>query len=79
MVKAAAGNKKSGEDVMRLLLDRRGDDVTITDDVVTGYRTGCLHNDRSGRIGPTNKTAKNEAEAVKEERKYIKYYLGLVL
>ena len=34
MVKAAAGNGESGEKVMTLLLDRRGADVRITEEVV---------------------------------------------
>ena len=34
VVKAAAENEEAGEEVMRLLLDRRGDDIKITDHVV---------------------------------------------
>jgi hypothetical protein len=34
VVKAAAGNWKSGTEIMRLLLDRRGADIQITEDVV---------------------------------------------
>lgn len=34
VVKAAAGNPLSGEGVMELLLQRRGADVTITDEAV---------------------------------------------
>ncbi|RYP43646.1 hypothetical protein DL768_009821 [Monosporascus sp. mg162] len=35
VIEAAAGNEVSGEKVMALLLDRYGDQVTITEDVVT--------------------------------------------
>ena len=34
MVKTAAGNSWSGKEVVALLLDRRGDQVKITDEVV---------------------------------------------
>jgi DNA polymerase III delta prime subunit len=34
VLKAAAGNSESGKEVMALLLDRRGDQITITEDVV---------------------------------------------
>ena len=34
MVKVAAGNYRGGKDVIALLLDRRGDEVKITDQVV---------------------------------------------
>ncbi len=33
LLEAAAGNEDSGEEVMALLLDRRGDQITITENV----------------------------------------------
>ena len=43
-VKAAAGNEKSGKDVMMLLLEQRGADVIITEEVINAAAT-------SGQIG----------------------------
>jgi hypothetical protein len=34
MVKAAASNRRNGKEVMALLLDRRGDRIEVTEDVV---------------------------------------------
>lgn len=41
-------------------------------------QTSCLHNNRSNQTGLTNKTAKNEAEVVQGERKYIYYYPSIL-
>src|ERR1700733_1323420 len=42
-------------------------------------QTSYLHNNRSGRTGPTNKTAKNEAEIVPRMKGNIFYYYPLIL
>ncbi|KAK2021447.1 ankyrin [Colletotrichum zoysiae] len=42
-MKAAAGNRGSGQKIIALLLDKRGDDIQITEDVVkaAAQTTGC--------------------------------------
>src|SRR5258707_6624609 len=42
-------------------------------------QTSYLHNNRSSRTGPTNKTAKNEAEIVPRMKENIFYYYQLIL
>ena len=50
-MQAAAGNEYHGKDIIALLLEKRGDDVQITEDVVEAAAGNEYSAHRRGQLG----------------------------